>query len=93
LTSGDRTQRITAIDIEHGRIRVPIRHKSALPATRDSVRVAIKGRPPVQVAWDPRLGPDRERSGVLYMGASLRSVVAPNEVLSISVADGVITLD
>ena len=39
------TQRITAKDIEAGRIRLPAKSKTALPAERSVVNVVLKGTP------------------------------------------------
>ena len=41
----------------------------------------------MEVAYDPRLGPDRERSGVLYTGRVLAELISVNEVLEV-IADG-----
>ena len=81
-----RTQRITAVDLEHGRIRIPIGQKDPFPPTRCRVTVVLCGRP-LEVAYDPRLGPDRERSGVLYTGRVLAELISVNEVLEV-IADG-----
>jgi len=40
----ERTQRITAIDIRNGRIRVPHDSKGLFPAQRAYVRVTVRGR-------------------------------------------------
>jgi multidrug efflux pump subunit AcrA (membrane-fusion protein) len=83
LDRGQVTQRITAKDIEAGRIRLPATAKSMFPAARAVVDVVLKGRP-FEVRWDPRNGPDRPRSGVLAFGRGrLQRFVDENEVLSI----------
>ena len=66
------TQRVTAVDLANGRIRIPIGQKEPFPSERARVQVRIRGRDLGTVAWDPRMGPDRERSGVLQVGATLR---------------------
>lgn len=78
------TQRVTASDRRAGRIRIPIGEKDALPASRDRLRVRLRGRLFETMAWDPRYGPDRERSGVLYVGTELQELVADDEVLTVS---------
>jgi hypothetical protein len=77
-----RTQRVTAVDLAQGRIRIPIGQKDPFPAIRDRVTVVLCGRT-MDVAFDPRLGPDRERSGVLYIGRVLAELVSANEVLEV----------
>ena len=65
---GVTTQRITAKDIEGGRIRIPIDAQTrVLLLTRESLRIDLRGRL-LDARWDPRLGPDKERSGVLAVG-------------------------
>lgn len=86
------TQRITAKDIEAGRIRVPAAGKEVLPAERAEVDVVLNGKP-FRVRWDPRNGPDRRRSGVLSFGRNrLAGVVDENEVLRIHVDATVVKL-
>jgi hypothetical protein len=38
----------------------------------------------VRGSWDPRKGPDRERSGVLLIGKRLQELVLRDDVLSVS---------
>ena len=49
------TQRVTAVDLKAGRIRVPHDTKALLPSTRDTVSIVLRGEPMV-VAYDPRNG-------------------------------------
>jgi len=89
------TQRVTEVDIEHGRIRIPStgQTKALFPGRRGEVSISLRGLPMV-VRWDPRLGPDRERSGVLGVGrGALRDRVRANEVLRVSRDGEVIHLD
>jgi hypothetical protein len=77
-----RTQRITENDIAHGQIRVPRETREIFPPTDSEVVVHLRGERMV-VPWRPRLGPDRERSGVLrFPSAVLRRSVSPGEVLA-----------
>jgi hypothetical protein len=76
-----RTQRITANDISVGQIRVPHETKSILPAGRADVDVDLLGRR-AMCRWDPRMGPDQERSGVIRIGRKLMAeLAAENEAL------------
>ena len=86
------TQRVTQVDLLHGRIRIPIDQKQPFPAERARVALRIRGVSFDSVAWNPRLGPDRERSGVLQVGVALRDVVAADERLSVTPGDDVIAL-
>lgn len=87
---GSRTQRITAKDISGGRIRVPRETKRLFPSERAQVRVDLLGHF-LECRWDPKHGPDKERSGVVGVPRQLlASLVAPDEVLHVFVAaDGV----
>jgi hypothetical protein len=93
MTSASRTQRITAVDIRNGRIRIPIGEKEPFPDSADRMAIWLRGRQFADVAWDPRYGPDRERSGVLYVGRQIRDLVAPDEVLLVTNLDGEIRLN
>lgn len=87
-----RTQRITDVDISHGRIRVPIRHKDLFPASKTRLAVRLLGKSLGEVAWDPRHGPDRERSGVLYVGRDAVREIVADEVLEIRSENGIVEL-
>jgi hypothetical protein len=77
------SQQVTAKDLEAGRIRFPRAAKRVLPAQRADMDVLVRGRR-LQARWDPRTGPDRERSGVLAFGKGrLAGVVAVGEVLTV----------
>ena len=87
-----RTQRITAIDLRNGRIRVPQDSKRLFPGDRTYVQLSLRGRK-ISARWDPRFGPDQERSGVLGVGRRvLPELVEVDEVLSITTADGSLRL-
>jgi len=88
----DRTQRVTANDLRAGQIRIPssgaATTKSLFPAIKSVLDVALRGSA-MSGSWDPRMGPDRERSGILRIGPELRDVVQEDEVLTVtSGADG-----
>jgi hypothetical protein len=89
-----RSQRVTAADIEAGRIRIPQDGtKRLFPRVKPSVDLDLRGIPLVG-RWDPRYGRDRDRSGVLAVGRErLRGYVSPDEVLRVTAAGGRIRLD
>lgn len=80
------TQRITAKDIEAGRIRVPAAGKPLFPDERADLDLLLNGEQ-FRARWDPRNGPDRPRSGVLSFGRGLLArVVQEDDVLGIGVS-------
>ena len=90
------TQRVTAVDRRAGQIRIPSTStssaKTLFPTSKATLTVLVRGRS-LQCSWDPRMGPDRERSWVLRVRAALRDLVADDEVLSVSVgSDGVVEI-
>lgn len=87
------SQRVTLPDIRAGRIRFPRAAKSYFPKERDNVQIVLRGVQ-LDARYDPRQGPDKERSAVLLIGkANLEELVQPGETLSISLADGILRLD
>jgi hypothetical protein len=59
------------------------------------VAVSLRGRS-LSARWDPRMGPDRERSGVLRFDdrAALRGLVRVDEVMKVTtLPSGVVSLD
>lgn len=84
-----RTQRVTASDKRAGQIRIPITGmtKNMFPSERTTLRILLKGQE-WEAAWDPRHGPDRERSGVLRLKGDakdhLRQAVRDDEVLTVT---------
>lgn len=77
-----RTQRITASDIRAGVIRIPIGQKMPFPAKTARTNIVIRGTRLRDIAWDPRVGPDRERSGRLSIGQRLGTLVSADEVFA-----------
>lgn len=86
-----RTQRITAVDIGMGRIRLPRSAKRHFPSSKSEVMVVLHGKQ-FPASYNPRAGPDRERSAVLSFGRrSLQSLVRPDEILQVvRVSDGTV---
>jgi hypothetical protein len=78
-----RSQRVTEKDIEAGQIRFPASAKRAFPPGACEVEIELRGLP-IKGKWNPRTGPDRERSGVLRVGRQvLQARVSADEVLAI----------
>jgi hypothetical protein len=79
------TQVITEADVAAGRIRIPSAGdvKQLLPAERCRIDLTINGTR-IDAAWDPRIGADKERSGVVSVPrAALGALVRPGEVLRV----------
>ncbi|GIK78451.1 MAG: hypothetical protein BroJett022_21410 [Actinomycetes bacterium] len=62
------TQVVTEGDRNSGIIRIPREAKRLFPAAKARVKVELRGEDIGDRRWDPRAGPDRERSGVLGVG-------------------------
>ena len=78
------TQRITPNDLEHGQVRIPRATKVMFPDEPAPLDFVLRGQS-LSAKWDPRLGPDQERSGVLRVGkATLEALVRPEEVLEVT---------
>jgi hypothetical protein len=77
------SQRVTAKDLEAGRVRLPRAAKRLFPSQRTYETVLVRGQE-LRARWDPRSGPDQERSGVLAFGkGALDDIVAIDEVLTV----------
>lgn len=83
-------QRVTAADIAVGRIRCGVAFKELLPKQPElALKVVFRGVT-LECRWDPRKGPDRNRSGVLSVGiAPLQQLVEAEDTLTLEVVDGV----
>ncbi|OGO47831.1 MAG: hypothetical protein A2W34_02135 [Chloroflexi bacterium RBG_16_64_32] len=87
------TQRITAVDIKQGRIRVPGATKALFPLERANVDVELRGERK-SCSWNPRYDPDKQRSGVLGIGKALMDrLLTDGEPLRVRVGRDVIYLD
>jgi hypothetical protein len=64
------TQPIRPSDIAVGRLRVPASAKHLLPPVDARILVELDGTTK-ECRWEPRTGPDRERSGVIGIGTAL----------------------
>ena len=76
------TQRITARDIRTGQVRIPTDAKNLFPLTLSRVEIDFLGHVR-ECRWDPRFGPDQERSGVIGVGRELMKLTRTDETLSI----------
>lgn len=75
------SQGVTLADRAAGQIRVPARTKHIFPAEAGPIRVFLRGRE-LQGRWNPRMGPDRERSGTIRLDRmALDELVAAGQVL------------
>jgi len=92
--SAARTQRVTQADLAAGRIRLPREAKRFFPSERGSVEVVLRGER-LTGRYDPRTGPDRDRSAVLRLEKqALARLVGANEVLQVTRGPaGVVRLD
>lgn len=90
----ERTQRLTANDRSRGQIRFSRSAKRFFPREKSTVEVVLRGRR-IKGNYNPRLGPDRERSAVLAVEKSfLRDLVREGEALRVSRGiGGVVRLD
>lgn len=88
------SQRVTEADINAGIIRLPREAKAYLPAKRSEVPTLLRGAP-LTAKYDPKLGGNRERSGVLRFGRqALSRLVAVGDRLRVSKGlDGRLQLD
>jgi antitoxin component HigA of HigAB toxin-antitoxin module len=84
-TGGNRTQNVTAKDLAAGIIRIPQATKRLLPDQRTDLSVTLRGSH-LQLRYDPRNGPDRNRSGVLRVGKHrLNDLVSEGDVFTVIV--------
>ena len=91
--AGARSQRVTANDLARGQIRLRQDARPLFPVQRSTVEVVLRGTR-VEAGYDPRLGPNRSRSPALRVGAVLRDLVRPNEVLRVTRGlGGVVAID
>jgi hypothetical protein len=85
------SQRVTKVDLANGRIRLPHAAKRLFPADKSHVSIVLRGQP-MKVRYDPRMGPDQERSAILGIGRGvLPALVAEDEILPMRAhADGTV---
>jgi len=80
------SQNVTARDLESGRVRFPRPAKRLFPPDREYIPVVLRGRDFERVRWDPRIGLDQERSGMLAFGkGKLDGLVVVGDVLTVTV--------
>ncbi|MGH3082618.1 MAG: uracil-DNA glycosylase family protein [Gaiellaceae bacterium] len=78
--TGELTQRVTKNDLVKGQIRLPRPAKRFFPSAKGKVEIVLRGTR-ATATYDPRLGPDRERSAVLRVGPLVRELVEPGSRL------------
>lgn len=76
MTSPLQSQQVTPADRTSGQIRVPATSKSAFPRAAGPLRVVLRGTA-IDGRWNPRIGPDRERSGTIRVGRAALSRLVP----------------
>lgn len=83
------TNRVTAKDIEAGRIRIPVASKELFPPVRSNLEVRVRGTL-LAARWDPRVGAGRSRGGLLRFGGRgrLSKLIGVDGTLMVSVDDG-----
>jgi TDG/mug DNA glycosylase family protein len=69
------SQPVRAADLERGQIRLPRDAKRFFPTERGLVEIVLRGER-ISCSYDPRTGPDRERSAVLRVGRQTLTRVA-----------------
>lgn len=84
---------MTKVDLANGRIRLPHEAKALFQAEKSFVPIVLRGQP-MEVRYDPRMGPDQTRSAVLGIGRGvLPTLVGEDEVLEIrALPDGTVAL-
>ena len=92
VAAGATTQRVTVTDLAAGQIRIPIAYKAVFPTERQQITIVLRDET-VTCGWNPQLGPDKQRSGLLRPSSVvLRRLVTPEERLTITVEDGQVVL-
>jgi len=91
--TADYSQRVTAADKERGQIRFPRPAKRFFPSSKKHIVVLLRGVR-TEGFYDPRTGPDRERSAVLRVGKdALASVVVDDRLRVSALPDGLVVLE
>lgn len=83
-----RTQPVRPGDIKSGQLRVPGSAKRLFPRDRPRIQVELAGTLK-DCRWDPRMGPDQDRSGVIGIGKALAGSLNLGDELDITVVDGI----
>lgn len=82
------TYRLTAQDIQGGRIRIPTASKDLFPPTGAEMDIQVRGTL-LTARWDPRPGPGGNGAGMLRVGRPhLQRLVDLNDVLAVTVEPG-----
>lgn len=87
------SQPVSPGDRDAGIVRVPASGKHLLPSQPARIVVVLGGRRLEDARWNPRHGPDRERSGVIGIGRAAAGRLAEGQKLLITAIDGGVRLD
>lgn len=93
IAVANQSQPVTEHDREQGVVRIPSRSKWLFPEEPARITVEIRGTELDEVRWDPRFGPDRERSGRLGIGKDAASQLAIGDCLKIARSEGGVRLN
>lgn len=74
-------------------MRVPQPSKRFFPDEQCRISITLRGVDLEDVRWDPRFGPDQERSGVIGIGKKAAAELVEGEALVITRIDGGVQLD
>lgn len=77
------TQIVTEADLSSGTVRVPRASKGLFPETKGRINVELRGEDLGARRWDPRVGPDRERSGVIGIGKAAAGSLVSGDQLAV----------
>jgi len=90
------TLNVTQADIDAGQVRVTREPKRALglPSAKTLLTVSLRGEE-FTVPWDPRLGPEKERSGLIRLGKGnmVRLIGDATTIIIERDASGLLVLD
>jgi hypothetical protein len=77
------SQNVTESDLGRNQIRFPARAKPLFPTAKAKVGVLLQGKH-CDASWDPRKGPDRERSGVLRFKRGDLAAISPGTIFVVT---------
>lgn len=87
------TQPVTENDLGASQVRIPLRFRALFPAEKQSVITVVLRGEAFVCSWDPRVGPDRVRSGLLrFPPGQLASRLTPGHRLAVVVKPDAIEL-
>lgn len=79
------SQPVTENDLRANQVRIPLRFRELFPAEKQAALTVVLRGEVFTCSWDPRVGPDRVRSGLLrFPSGVLASRLTPDLRLSVS---------